>query len=109
NRLLDEHGVAFANLGDIDRQTIAGSISTGTHGTGERFQNVSAQIAELELVTADGELVRIDESRPELLRAARVSLGSLGVIYSVTIDTVPAYTLHRVDNPKPLGETLARL
>jgi FAD-linked oxidoreductase len=109
NRVLDEHGVAFANLGDIDRQTIAGAISTGTHGTGERFQNLGAQIAALELVTADGQLVTIDESEPELLRAARVGLGALGVIYSVTVRTVPAYTLHRVDNPKPLEETLARL
>lgn len=109
NRLLDEHGVAFANLGDIDRQTIAGSVSTGTHGTGERFQNVSAQIVGFELVTADGSVVEIDESEPELLRAARVGLGALGIIYSVTIATVPAFTLHRVDNPKPLDETLSRL
>lgn len=109
NRLLDARGVAFENLGDIDRQTIAGSISTGTHGTGERFRNVSAQIAALELVTADGSLVAVDESRPDVLRAARVAIGSLGVIYSVTVRTVAAYTIHRVDSPKPLGETLARL
>ena len=109
NRLLDEHGVAFENLGDIDRQTVAGSISTGTHGTGERFQNVSAQIAALELVTADGALVAVDESDPDLLRAARVGLGALGVIYSVTLRTVPAYTIDRVDRPRPLPETLDRL
>jgi L-gulonolactone oxidase len=109
NRMLDERGVAFENLGDIDRQTVAGSISTGTHGTGERFQNVSAQIAALELVSADGSLVTADGSDPDLLRAARVSLGALGVIYSVTVSTVPAYTLSRVDSPRPLGETLDRL
>ena len=106
NRLLDEHGVAFENLGDIDRQSVAGSISTGTHGTGERFVNVSAQIAALELVTGDGSVMTIDESRPDLLRAARVGLGALGVIYSVTIRTVPAFTLHRVDGPKPLADVL---
>ena len=99
NRLLDERGVAFENLGDIDRQTVAGSISTGTHGTGERFQNVSAQVAALEVVTADGSLVTIDDSEPDLLRAARVAIGALGVIYSVTIRTVPAYTINRVDCP----------
>ena len=109
NRMLDERGVAFENLGDIDRQTVAGSISTGTHGTGERFQNVSAQIAALELVTAAGSVVTVDESDPDLLRAARVGIGALGVIYSVTVRTVPAYTLHRVDSPKPLAETLERL
>jgi L-gulono-1,4-lactone dehydrogenase len=109
NRALDEAGVAFENLGDIDRQTVAGSISTGTHGTGERFQNVSAQIAGLELVTAGGELVEVNESDPELLRAARVGLGALGIAYSVTVRTVPSYTLDRLDSPKPLTDTLDRL
>ena len=107
NRMLHEHGVAFENLGDIDRQTVAGSISTGTHGTGERFQNVSAQIAALELVTAGGELVEVGEDDPDL-RAARVGLGALGVIYSVTVRTVPSYTLDRLDSPKPLADVLDR-
>jgi FAD-linked oxidoreductase len=109
NRALDRHGVAFENLGDIDRQTIAGSISTGTHGTGERFRNLSAQIASIELVLADGSLLVVDDSEPELLRAARVGLGALGIIYAVTIRTVPAYTIDRVDSPRPLAETLDRL
>jgi len=109
NRMLDERGVAFENLGDIDKQTVAGSMATGTHGTGERFQNVSAQIAALELVTADGSVVAVDESDPDLLRAARVAIGTLGIVYSVTVRTVPAYTLHRVDSPRPLSQTLERL
>ena len=106
NRVLDERGVAFENLGDIDRQTVAGSISTGTHGTGARFQNVSAQIAALELVTAAGDVVAVDGSDPDLLRAARVGLGALGVIYSVTVRTVPAFRLDRLDSPKPLADVL---
>lgn len=109
NRLLDADGVAFENLGDIDRQTVAGSISTGTHGTGERFQNVSAQIDALELIAPDGSLVTVDSSEPDLLRAARVAVGSLGIIYSVTVRTVPAYTISRVDSPKPLAEVLSSL
>ena len=59
NRRLDELGLAFENLGDIDRQTLAGSISTGTHGTGARFRNVSAQVEAVELVLADGSSVEI--------------------------------------------------
>lgn len=109
NRMLDAHGVAFENLGDIDRQSVAGSISTGTHGTGERFQNVSAQVAALELIAPDGSLVTVDESEPDVLRAARVAVGALGIVYSVTIRTVPAYTINRVDSPHPLQETLDRL
>ena len=54
NRRLDELGLAFANLGDIDRQTLAGAISTGTHGTGARLRSISAQIEAVELVLADG-------------------------------------------------------
>jgi len=109
NRMLDADGVAFENLGDIDRQTVAGSISTGTHGTGERFQNVSAQVEALEVVAPDGSLVTIDDSEPDLLRAARVAVGALGVVYSVTVRTVPAYTINRVDSPKPLREVLGSL
>jgi L-gulono-1,4-lactone dehydrogenase len=110
NRRLDELGLAFENLGDIDRQSLAGSISTGTHGTGERFQNLSAQIESIGLVLADGRALEISgDSDPDAFRAARVGLGALGVIYAVTLRTVPAYTLRRVDSPKPLAETLARL
>jgi L-gulono-1,4-lactone dehydrogenase len=109
NRALDARGVAFENLGDIDRQSVAGAISTGTHGTGERFGSISAQIAGMEIVTADGSVVEVSESDPDLLRAARVGLGALGIVYSVTVRTVPAYTLDRVDSPGPLDETLQRL
>jgi FAD-linked oxidoreductase len=110
NRGLDERGRAFENLGDIDRQTLAGSISTGTHGTGRRFQSVSAQVEAIELVLADGTTVEVsEESDPDGIRAARVGLGALGVIYAVTVRTVPAYTIDRLDNPKPLAETLGRL
>jgi FAD-linked oxidoreductase len=110
NERLDERGLALENLGDIDRQTLAGSISTATHGTGARFRNLSAQVASIELVTADGTLREISaESDPELFRAARVGLGTLGLIYAVTLRCVDAYTLHRVDSPRPLGDVLARL
>jgi FAD-linked oxidoreductase len=109
NRALDARGVAFENLGDIDRQSVAGAISTGTHGTGERFQSISAQIAAMEIVTADGSVLEVSDSDPDLLRAARVGLGALGVVYSVTVRTVPAFTLDRLDAPRPLDETLARL
>jgi FAD-linked oxidoreductase len=110
NRRLDQLGVAFENLGDIDKQSLAGSISTGTHGTGARFQNIPAQIESVELVLANGTTVALDaESDPDGLRAARIGVGALGVIYAVTIRTVPAFTLHRVDRPRPLDEALATL
>jgi FAD-linked oxidoreductase len=110
NRCLDELGLAFENLGDIDRQTLAGSIATGTHGTGARFRSISAQIEAFDMVLADGSSVEISAmSDPAALDAARIGLGALGLIYAVTIRTVPAFTLARVDGPRPLDETLARL
>jgi L-gulonolactone oxidase len=109
NRRLDRLGLAFENLGDIDRQTLAGSISTGTHGTGERFTSVSAQVEAIEMVLADGSVLEISADEQAALDAARIGLGALGMIYAVTIRTVPAFQIDRVDSPKPLDETLARL
>ena len=105
-----ERGLAMENLGDIDRQTLAGAISTATHGTGAEFRNLSAQVEALELVLADGSLLEVSEQTDgDAYRAARVGLGALGLIYSVTLRAVPAFTLHRVDSPQPLDQTLASL
>jgi L-gulonolactone oxidase len=109
NRRLDARDLAIENLGDIDRQTIAGAIATGTHGTGAELRSMSAQIEALELVGADGGSIEVDASDPSALAAARLSLGALGVIYAITVRVVPAFTLRRLDSPRPLGETLARL
>jgi L-gulono-1,4-lactone dehydrogenase len=103
------HGLALENLGDIDVQSIAGAISTATHGTGARLRNISAQVTELMLVLADGStVVCSEEHEPEVFRAARVGLGALGVIVEVTLQCVPVFTLHGVDAPAPLAETLER-
>jgi FAD-linked oxidoreductase len=99
-------GLAMENQGDIDRQTLAGAISTATHGTGERFANISAQVAGIRLVTATGEVVELSEG--DDLRAARVSLGSLGAISAVTIRCVPLFCLRRIDEPQPLEDMLER-
>jgi L-gulonolactone oxidase len=105
NDELHRLGLAMENLGDIDRQTIAGAISTGTHGTGAKLRNISSQVEAMELVLADGsvrELSAADD--PGLLRAARVGIGALGAIASVTLRCVPAFTLRRVDSPHPREE-----
>jgi L-gulonolactone oxidase len=108
NEELHRLGLAMENLGDIDRQTIAGAISTGTHGTGARLRNISSQVAAIELVLADGSVRELAaEADPALLRAARVGVGALGAISAVTLRCVPAFTLHRVDTPRPLDEVLA--
>lgn len=107
NAELARLGLAMENLGDIDRQTIAGAISTGTHGTGAALRNISAQVEAVELVLADGSLCSLDAAaEPELLRAARVGVGALGAIAAVTLRCVPAFVLHRVDTRRPREQVL---
>jgi L-gulonolactone oxidase len=107
NERLHELGLGMENLGDIDRQTVAGAISTGTHGTGAKLRNISSQVVAMELVLADGSTRELTaEGDPELLRAARVGIGALGAIVSVTLRCLPAFTLHRVDRPEPREEVL---
>ncbi|WP_424183662.1 D-arabinono-1,4-lactone oxidase [Actinokineospora sp. G85] len=110
NTELDRLGLALANLGDIDAQTISGAISTGTHGTGAALGGIATQVSALELVLADGSVVSCSDSeRPELFAAARVGLGALGVISTVTLRTVPAFVLAAEERPEPLDEVLAAL
>ncbi|HUN79043.1 MAG TPA: D-arabinono-1,4-lactone oxidase, partial [Solirubrobacteraceae bacterium] len=109
NQQLAEHGLAMENLGDIDAQSVAGAISTSTHGTGARLPNISAQVAALTLVLADGRVLECSaEADPEVFRAARVGLGALGVVADVTLRCVPAFRLQGVDGTAPLAQTLER-
>src|ERR1700710_3098829 len=105
NEELHRLGLAMENLGDIDRQTVAGAIATGTHGTGAKLRNISSQVEGMELVLGDGSLRELDAAGdPDLLRAARVSIGALGAVTAVTLRCLPAFTLHRVDTPRPREE-----
>ncbi|MCR2812174.1 FAD-binding protein [Microbacterium sp. zg.Y1090] len=109
-RLLASAGLAMANLGDIDRQTIAGAISTGTHGTGARFGGLATQVVGATLVTADGELLTVDQTHePELLPAVALGLGALGILVEVTLQCVPTFLLHAVERPEPLELVAADL
>ncbi|AYG02616.1 D-arabinono-1,4-lactone oxidase [Gryllotalpicola protaetiae] len=106
-RLLTPYGLALQNMGDIDRQSIAGATSTGTHGTGGSFGGLATQITAVTLVTGTGELLRVSETEnAELLPAARLGLGALGIVVDVTIQCVPAFALHAVERPEPLPEVL---
>jgi FAD-linked oxidoreductase len=103
---LAERGLAMENQGDIDSQTLAGALSTATHGTGVRFANLSSQVVGMRLVTAQG-VVELTEG-DDHLRAARVGAGALGAISAVTLRCVPLFTIRRVDEPRALEETLER-
>ncbi|MCK2026788.1 FAD-binding protein [Microbacterium sp. SSW1-47] len=106
--LLAPYGLAMQNLGDIDRQSISGAISTGTHGTGATFGGLATQVVGVTLITAAGEFLRIDEQhQPELLPAVAVGLGALGIIVEVTLQCVPSFVLHAIDEPVPLDDVLS--
>jgi L-gulono-1,4-lactone dehydrogenase len=107
NAGLASFDLAMANLGDIDKQTISGAISTGTHGTGAKLGGLATQVVGLELVTADGSVLHCSaEENPDVFAAARVSVGALGVITSLTLQCVPAFLLRAQEMPLPLGEVL---
>lgn len=88
-------GLALENMGDIDRQSLAGAISTGTHGTGPTLGNLATQVIAIRLVTADGDSIEIDATSDQIpLVAARVSLGLLGVLSQIRVRLLPAYRLN---------------
>ena len=107
NRRLDAAGLAMPNLGDIDRQTLAGATATATHGTGIGLGNLSTTIVGMDIVDGRGELIHCDEhERPDLLRVARVGVGALGIVTRMTLQCVPAFDLHAVETVEPLDELL---
>jgi len=110
NRELAERGLALANLGDIDRQTIAGATSTGTHGTGARLGGLATFIRRMEMVTAEGDVLTCSpDEEPEVFHCARVGLGALGVVTRLTLACEPAFTLRHVERPARFDEVAAEL
>jgi L-gulono-1,4-lactone dehydrogenase len=107
NEALCRLDLSLTNMGDVAEQTVAGAISTGTHGTGGVVSSLSAQVASLELVTGDGDLLcASDEENPDVLAAARVGLGALGVITSVTFRVEPLFTLEAHEQPMSWAEAV---
>ncbi|BCL77836.1 FAD-binding oxidoreductase [Ktedonobacteria bacterium brp13] len=105
-----QHGLAQENLGDIDVQSIAGAISTGTHGTGTRFGNLATQVVGLTLITANGDVLECSETQhPDIFKAAQVSLGALGIIAKVTLRVVPAKRLRFKSRREHLQSCLTNL
>lgn len=92
--LLDKQGYAMENLGDINVQSIAGAIGTGTHGTGITYGSISTQVASITLITSTGELLTISREEHETyFDAVRLSLGMLGVIVKVQLQVIPRHRL----------------
>jgi L-gulono-1,4-lactone dehydrogenase len=109
-RVLDGKGLALPNIGTLHSQSIAGAVSTGNHGTGLAHPALAGEILALRLVTAAGEVLALDgDSDPDLFRAAKTSLGALGVLTEVTLRCVPAFRLRLSTDSAPLPEVADRL
>jgi FAD-linked oxidoreductase len=107
NAELAHRGWALTNLGDIDRQTVAGALSTGTHGTGARFGGLATQLRGFELVLADGTLLRCSATEnADVFAGGRIGLGALGVLSTVTMQAEPAFALRAEEGPGRLPELI---
>ena len=107
NTLLHKEGLAMANLGDIAYQTVAGAISTSTHGTGHALPGLAGQVVGLRLINGQGDAIVCSPTHnADVLEMARVSVGAFGVITECTIKVVDAFRLHAAEVPMRLDDVL---
>jgi len=110
NEELDKQGLALENLGDINYQSISGAISTATHGTGRAFGGIATQIIGMRLIAGDGSVVECSpEKEADVFSAARVGLGALGIISTVTLNCVKAFNLHALEMPMRVDQVVESL
>ncbi len=110
NEELDRRGLAMPNLGDIDRQSISGAIATSTHGTARELGGIARDVVGMRLITGDGSIVDCSaDENADIFKAARVGLGALGVVSTVTLQTVPAFNLQASEVPMDVDDVLANL
>lgn len=110
NESLHELGLAMPNLGDIAYQTVAGAISTSTHGTGARHTGLAAQVKGFRIVDGEGQVHQCDaEQNPDILDVARVSVGCLGAVSEYTLQMVPAFRLRATEAPMRLEQVLEEM
>jgi len=108
NRHLADLDLGLENMGDIDVQSVAGALSTGTHGTGRDSGALATQVVALELVLADGSVLTCSaEQNPEVFAVARVGLGALGIVTCATLKVEPAFLLTADERPMLLADVLA--
>ena len=107
NKLLHAEGLALANLGDIAYQTVAGAISTSTHGTGKALTGLAGQVVAMKLINGQGEIIECSKSlNPHIFDVARVSVGALGIITEYTLQAVPSFRLRALEQPMRLDDVL---
>jgi FAD/FMN-containing dehydrogenase len=101
-------GLALRNQGDIDTQQIAGAVATATHGSGTGYTSLSGVVRGVRLVTADGGIRDIGEDEPDLLRAAQVAVGMLGVVTQLELEVTDTYRLREQVGLRPWDDVMER-
>ncbi len=110
NEELDRRGLAMPNLGDIDRQSISGAISTATHGTARDLGGIARDVVGLRLIAGDGSIIDCSaDENADIFHAARVGVGALGIISTVTLQCVPSFNLHAREVPMDVDDVLAHM
>ena len=107
NEILAQHNLALPILGGIDKQTVSGAISTGTHGSSLHYKSLSGYVRALRIVRADGSVLQVDDSQ-EIFNAIVISMGLFGIISTVTFKCVPAFSLQSEKFTMPMDDLLQK-
>ncbi|WP_253662625.1 D-arabinono-1,4-lactone oxidase [Williamsia maris] len=105
--ILEPLGLAMPNLGDIDRQSISGATSTGTHGTGRNFGGLATQIVGVRMVTGTGETLTVTDADRATLEATALGLGALGILTEITLACVPAFAIEATERAMSVDDAIA--
>lgn len=107
---LFRYGLALHNTGDVDVQTLAGAIGTGTHGTGKNLKNLSSMLIGARMLTGKGEILDVSQKTdPEMMKVLQVALGTCGIFLKMKLQLLPVYSLHRKEWCVPLEKCMAHL
>lgn len=107
--ILKKHGLSFSNCGVIDKMTLAGAISTGTHGSGISHSILSSRILSLEIITGKAEILTLDKSNSDVFNAACVSIGALGILCEIKMQLEPLFYLQSKEYSMDFLEMLGRM
>ncbi|MFC6085484.1 D-arabinono-1,4-lactone oxidase [Sphaerisporangium aureirubrum] len=94
-RRLHDKGLSLHNLASLPHISVAGSCATGTHGSGDRNGNLATAVVELEMVTAEGDVVTLGRGDGDAFRGAVVGLGALGVVTALTLEAGPSFDVRQ--------------
>jgi len=104
---LDKYNLAMINVGSISDQTLAGIVTTATHGSGINYGVMSTDVQALKLLLADGRVARCSRTEePDLFNATLCGLGATGILLEVLLEVEPAFRLKEAQEPLPFEDMI---